>query len=100
MADRTSLEAEGDPIPDGENFTLYRGVAGKGTAMSIAGVSWTSDLNTAKMFAKSLDYLENPVVFKAIVTRDAVYFYSNTNQKHEYFCIIPRCIKLECVWKG
>ncbi len=44
MADREKLLSLGDPIPDQEFFTLYRGISGgKGQARRVKGLSWTSD---------------------------------------------------------
>ena len=97
MAIRATLEAEGDPIPEGESFTLFRGVAGKGVERRLVGISWTSDSDRSKWFTKSSADLENYTVLKAVVPRDAIYFYNNRNKEHEFICIIPQKTKLECV---
>jgi hypothetical protein len=99
-ADRTALMAAGDPVPDGESFTLYRGVSGKGAARRLRGISWTSSYDKAKWFASRFCDLEKPSVFMATVPRDAVCFCSNERNENEFVCIIPRHLKLERVWNG
>ena len=39
LADRGRLLEAGDPLPPGETFTLYRGVAGAGAARRVRGLS-------------------------------------------------------------
>ena len=97
LADRKALEAEGDPIPNGDNFTLYRVYSGKKTAKIMAGLLWTSDIDRAKWHALNAYNLEKPAISKAIVPRDAIYLYYNQNREQEFICIIPRGIKTECV---
>jgi hypothetical protein len=48
-ADRDKLGAAGDPLPPGERFTLYRGVAGR--ERRVRSFSWTLDLAAACWFA-------------------------------------------------
>ena len=97
MANKATLEAEGDPIPEEESFTLFRGVTGKGAERRLVGILWTSDSDRAKWFTKSSTDLENPAVFKAVIPRDSIYFYKNRNKEHEFVCIISQGIKIECV---
>ena len=96
IANRATLEAEGDPIPEGESFTLFRGVTGKGAERRLVGISWTSDSDRFEWFTKSSADLENPAVFKAVMPRDAIYFYNNRNKEHEFVCIIPQGVNIEC----
>jgi hypothetical protein len=100
MADKKALKAEGDPIPNEDNFTLYRGYSAKNTAKPMVGLLWTSDIERAKWHALDADNLENPAISKAIAPKDAIYLYNNQNREQEFICAIPRGIKTECVWKG
>lgn len=51
LADREKLRAAGDRMPEGELFTLYRGVAGKEPMRKEAGLSWTRLPGKAAWFA-------------------------------------------------
>lgn len=84
FADRSKLQAAGDPIPDGESFILYRGVVGRGTARRAAGMSWTRDLEKAKWFANRFAFAGNPAVYRANVKRAAIYCYSNDRQEDDF----------------
>lgn len=66
-ADRQKLLAAGDSLPPGRGvFTVYRGVAGKGHARRIRGLSWTTSLPTACWFALRL-HLADPAIFASWV---------------------------------
>src|SRR5205085_4174358 len=39
--DRVKLLCAGDPLPPGDSFTVYRGVAGIGSKRRVRGYSWT-----------------------------------------------------------
>jgi len=58
MCDRSKLMAAGDPLPEGETFTIYRGIGssnymleGRRLGGEERGVSWTLDRDVAKFFA-------------------------------------------------
>ena len=99
QADRDKLIAEGDNLPDDENFTLYRGVSGHGVARRLRGISWTSNPDRAKWFACRFEDLAKPAVFRAEVPRELVYAYSEDRDESKFICLIPPDLKLKCVWK-
>ena len=49
-ADPIKLRAAGDPLPGAGPFTVYRGVAGRGPARRVRGLSWTDDVEKAAWF--------------------------------------------------
>jgi hypothetical protein len=71
------LLAAGDPLPPGDTFTLYRGVAGEGEERHEAGMSWTNSLDMAIWFATrfSMLNLTDPAVYETTVPRSAVLVY-------------------------
>ena len=101
-ADRKILREYGDPIPGKAPYTLYRGVAGKGRARRLRGLSWTSSFDTAKWFAKRFTEfgLENLAVIMAEVPDEYVLAYDNGRNEQEFICLIPDDLKLKHVWKG
>jgi len=66
--DRAELLRCSDPFPDGDSYTLYRGVQGKSNPR---GVSWTTSLEVAKHFANRMR--GNGTVYMATVKRQDVY---------------------------
>lgn len=85
LTDRSRLRAAGDELPGDGPFTVYRGVAGKGRARHVRGLSWTLDLERAKWFARRFPDLADPAVFCVTVSEDAVLFYSDERQEKEVF---------------
>jgi hypothetical protein len=101
IADRSRLRECSDPIPEQEQFTLYRGCAGKGAAKRKRGFSWTSNLETAKWFAKRLvPYLKDPAVYRVVASKDDILFHTKARNESEYVVLLPKKTHLECVWKG
>ena len=104
-ADRAKLRAAGDPMPAGDRFALYRGVAGaKGRrrmhGMSAApgfslclcgakgrrrmhGMSWTRDLDGAAWLACRF-MLPDPAVYETTATPTDVYFYSRQRAEDDF----------------
>lgn len=101
IADRSRLRACGDPIPERDSFTLFRGCAGKGAAKRKRGFSWTSNYDTAMWFAKRLTpWLKDPAVYKVVVSKDNILFHTNERKESEYVLLLPKKTGVECVWKG
>ena len=98
-ADRKRLRAAGDPIPTPGPFTLYRGVAGKGSARRIRGYSWTANLERAQWFASRADRfgLADPAVMRAVVPTRYVLFCSNDRSESEFFVDLPPGFPVERV---
>jgi hypothetical protein len=92
MADRRKLLAAGDPLPPGDTYTVYRGVAGGGQRGRLSGPSWTGDVERAKWFAMRFapHTLPNPAVLVATVRRDDVYFYSGERGEQEFVVFVDR----------
>jgi hypothetical protein len=85
-ADRENLLAAGDPLPHDERFTLYRGVAGQGTARRIRGFAWSGSRDTAEWFAKR-HRLEDPAVYELTIDAADVLAYRKTTNE---FLILVR----------
>jgi hypothetical protein len=66
--DRDELLRCSDPFPEGDSYTLYRGVQGKSNPR---GVSWTTSLDVAKDFADRRG--TGGIVYTATVKREDVY---------------------------
>ncbi len=91
LANPEKLRAAGDPIPDKKEFTLYRGVAGKGKARRVNGISWTISPNVAAWFAKRFESLGlgDPAVFKITVPKDLVLAYTEERKESEFLLKLP-----------
>lgn len=94
-ADPEKLTQAGDPIPDQELFTVYRGVGGNGRARRVNGFSWTDSLDTAIWFAKRAEIfcLNDPAVFTVTVPRESVMACCNERDEHEYLLKLPLPVK-------
>jgi hypothetical protein len=84
-ADREKLLAAGDSLPDGDSFTVYRGVSGVGKQRRLRGWSWTVDQEKAEWFANRL-CLRHPAVLRATVRRDEVFAYYDGKGEQEFIC--------------
>jgi hypothetical protein len=86
---RVKLLDAGDPLPDAERFTVYRGVAGVEPHRREDGCSWSGDSGVAAWYAKRLQ-LQDPAVLQAQITRAEVYVYLAANGKgygeEEFVC--------------
>ena len=89
-ADRGRLLAEGEPLPPGDTFTLYRGVAGDGKKRRPSGPSWTSSLEVAKWFALRLPHLADPAIYSATVRREDVLFYYTGRGEDDFVLFVNR----------
>lgn len=100
FADRDKLLAAGDPLPPGEAFTLYRGVAGKGRRRKVSGFSWTDDVKQAAWFARryALQGLNDPALYTITVPAADVLFYWNGRNEHDFVISTrqrPKRLKLD-----
>ena len=86
LCDREKLLAAGDPLPDGESFHVYRGVAGHGRARRLDGFSWTSSLEAACWFALRYPHLPHPAVLEAHISRREVLAFCADRNEHEFIC--------------
>lgn len=89
-ADRAKLLAAGAPLPGPGPFLLYRGVAGRGSARRVRGLSWTASLDRARFFARRYPELLDPAVFRVTVSAEHVLAYTNERQKEEFPVILPK----------
>jgi hypothetical protein len=71
IADKTKLLAASDPLPDGDSFTVYRGVAGERSRRKLNGYSWTTSMPRACWFASRFG-LRDPAVYEATVKRGGI----------------------------
>jgi hypothetical protein len=88
-ADRTKLRAAGDPLPGAGPFTVYRGVAGRGPARRVRGLSWTDDVEKAAWFAQRLPGLSDPAIYRVIVEGNEV-FACNFGRGEREFIVYPK----------
>jgi hypothetical protein len=102
LADRRALLAAGDPLPGPGPFMLFRGVAGRGRARRIRGLSWTSDRGQAAWFAHRFGVcgIADPAVFEITVDVDAVLVYSNGRNEQEFIVRVPAAIRPVRVLSG
>lgn len=91
VADKRKLREAGDPVPDGDSFVLYRGIAGHGRARRPYGYSWTRSIQVASWFARRLHF-PNPSVITTTVEASQVLAYSNARNEDE-FIIQPTAYK-------
>ncbi len=95
LADRQKLLDAGDTLPDGESFTLYRGVAGKQHQRKVRSFSWTLDLPVACWFAMRFPHFDAPGVYKATVNRTEILAYDNGRNEREVICRPKSCSKYD-----
>jgi hypothetical protein len=90
LADRQRLREAGDPLPAPGPYTLYRGVAGRGAARRVRGLSWTGSLECATWFAeRAADFgWADPAVFQAVVSDSEVLSYTNDRNEDEYIALL------------
>jgi hypothetical protein len=91
-ANHRKLLKAGDPLPDGDSFTVYRGVSGSGRYRRVRSYSWTLDRATAEWFAHR--YLQfgakHPGVYRAVIRREDVLAYYNGSNEEEILCYPQR----------
>ena len=82
--DRQRLRDAGDPMQDGDIFTLYRGVSGIRPERKVAGFSWTSSLRLAVWFAARYPELPDQAVYTTTVSASDVLCYINDRDEQEF----------------
>ena len=67
-----------------KSLTVYRG----GSRSRIAGLSWTTNLEVARNFARGIGWfaVPDPVVTTARIKRSDTFWYSNSRNEHEVIC--------------
>jgi hypothetical protein len=87
-SDRTKLRMAGDPLPGPGPFRLYRGVAGRGRARHLRGLSWTASFDCAAWFARRYS-LPNPTVLRVDIDADDVLAYLTRRGEQEFVVALP-----------
>jgi hypothetical protein len=77
------------PIPAGESFRVYRGVAGPKGIRRVRGLSWTGSVECAAWFADRFASEGDPAVYVASVSRDDVWWHEPDCNEDE-FVVRPR----------
>jgi hypothetical protein len=93
LADRATLRAAGEPLPGAGPFTVYRGVAGRGSARRVRGLSWTFSLPVAAWFARrsaNVFQLPEPAVYRLTVTEAEVLAYANDRREAELLVLCDK----------
>lgn len=93
LADIEKLRTAGDPIPDQETFTLYRGVSGQGRKRRVNSFSWTDLPGTAAWFASRFCNLPDPAVFTITVPNEIVMACCRDRNENEYLLRLPLPVK-------
>jgi hypothetical protein len=90
-ADRAQLTAASDPLPGDGPFTIYRGVAGRGSGRRIRGFSWTASLDQAQWFADRAGKwgLHDPAVHRVTVNEADVLAYVGSHRNEDEFIVMP-----------
>jgi hypothetical protein len=71
---RPALRLAGNPLPPGDRFTVYRGVAGEGHDRLVRGYSWTLDKYVARLFAQLFGG-PNPQLYETMIEERHVLTY-------------------------
>jgi hypothetical protein len=103
MADPKKLRAAGKPLRKRGPYTLYRGVAGRGPARHLRGLSWTRSLGVAGWFANrgALMGLENPAVLRAVIPASCVLAsLPDDRDEDEYVVRVPDDLRLDRIPEG
>lgn len=80
----------GDPLPDGDTLTLYRGVSGEGEMRRPNGISWTDSIDVAAWFAmRFADTLGSPAVYTVEAKREWVATKIDDRDESEYIVTLP-----------
>lgn len=93
----------GDPLPPGETFTAFRGVAGLGRRRRPNGLSWSLDIGTARWFALATAQthrLPDPGVYRAEIARADVLAYiaaAHELRERELVAVLPPGHRVERV---
>jgi hypothetical protein len=94
LLQREKLLNAGDPMPPGDSFVVYRGVAGVGRKRRVRGYSWSGDIGVARLFAEIRAHrglLPNPAIYRAEIRREHVLAYINESGRNEQeFLLLPR----------
>jgi hypothetical protein len=92
--DRAKLLAMGEPLPAGESFRLYRGVAGEEPHRKVRGMSWTRSLGTAARYALDGPHnnglLHRPAVYTSVARRDEILLHVNLFSQDEFVFFAER----------
>jgi hypothetical protein len=104
MMDRAALLKAGDPLPPGDSFIVYRGVAGIGSKRRVRGYSWSADEGIAKGFAElraDRFGLPDPAVYSAVIQKeDVLTFIDGSNRSESEFLLLPHKLSnLRRVWR-
>jgi hypothetical protein len=86
--ERERFLAAGDALPEGDKFSLYRGVAGRGAARRVRGLSWTANRERAEWFAKRA-FLHDPAIYTVMANRSDIWAYTNQREEEEFIVLLP-----------
>jgi hypothetical protein len=67
-------------------FTIYRGVAGRSFDEAINGISWTTNIKTAKEFAinnKKIYNTKNALIIEGCIKKQDIIAYFNVSGRYE-----------------
>jgi hypothetical protein len=93
--DRDKLLGAGDQLPDGKEFTVYRGVSGTGRSRRVRSYSWTLDHERAKWFSERFS-LPDQAVYRAQVKREQILCFIQERKESEVI-VLPSWKQIERV---
>jgi hypothetical protein len=97
-ADRDRLRQAGADLPGAGPFTLFRGVAGRGTQRRVRGLSWTLSFEKARWFATRYDWLPQPAVYHVVIDAEDVLAYVTDRNEEEFLVWLTPDDKVIRVW--
>lgn len=101
--DRKLLLNAGDPLPAGDSFIVYRGVAGIGAKRRVRGYSWSGNQGVAQFFAElraSVFRLHDPAVYSAVIQKEHVLTFIDDSGEKEFLVLPDALSQVRRIWRG
>jgi hypothetical protein len=86
--DKSKLRQASDPLPEGEVFTIYRGVNGPEAMRRVRGYCWSLDKAVARFFSKDNFAPIDPAVYRGKIQREHILAYIHESGRREQEVIV------------
>ena len=86
--DKSKLRQASDPLPEGEVFTIYRGVNGSEAVRRVRGFCWTLDRAVARFFSMYSFAPIDPAVYRGKIERQHILAYIHESGRGEQEVIV------------